>query len=92
MKQIVLYLHLLVPGAASFGTLSLHTHVVYSGPRSRAYSLLSPNGSSIPADGAVWPTGIYWTTVQVEVPPVGFHVCPGTVQQQNVATQSRLDT
>ena len=73
--KLLFILPLLVPGATSFGTLPLHAHFVDSGPRSRAYSLLSPNGSSIPADGAVWPTGIYWTTVQVGTPPVNFPVC-----------------
>ena len=39
----------------------------------RVRTLLS-NGSSIPAGGAVWPTAIYFTEVQVGTPPKTFPV------------------
>jgi len=58
----------------AFSNTHLHTHMVHAGPRSRIHNLLT-NGSSLPAGGAVWPTAIYWTTVQVGTPPVDFPVC-----------------
>jgi len=59
--------------ASSFSNMHLHTHMYPSGPTSRIHSILT-NGSSIPAGGSVWPTAIYWTTVQVGTPPVDFPV------------------
>ena len=48
---------------------------VLSPPRSRVRDvILGGNGSSIPAGGDVWPTAIYWTTVQIGTPPVDFPV------------------
>ena len=70
----VVVLTLLPAAASGFGTVPLNKHQVHSGPRSRLHSLLT-NGSSIPANGAVWPTAIYWCEVQVGTPPVSFPVC-----------------
>jgi len=54
-------------------SLHLGTQHIHSPPRSRVHSILT-NGSSIPAGGAVWPTAIYWSTVEVGTPPVSFPV------------------
>ena len=59
--------------AAPVVTLPMHKHTIDSGPRSALFTQLT-NGSSIPAGGAVWPTAIYWTTVQVGTPAVDFPV------------------
>jgi hypothetical protein len=32
------------------------------------------NGSTIPADGSVWPTAIYWCFAEIGTPPVSFPV------------------
>ena len=64
---------LLLQTNAKIASAPLHTHIYHSGPKSRAYSVLT-NGSSIPAGGSVWPTAIYWTTVQVGTPAVDFPV------------------
>lgn len=48
--------------------------VTHSPPRSRVMEAMGGNGSSIPANGAVWPTAIFWSTVQVGTPPVDFPV------------------
>jgi hypothetical protein len=58
----------------AYSNINLNTHIIHSGPKSRLHSVLT-NGSSIPANGAVWPTAIYYTTVQVGTPPVDFPVC-----------------
>jgi len=64
------------PLGPRMATLRLSKHHVDTPPRSRIQSLiLTGNGSSIPANGAVWPTAIYWTTVQVGTPPQDFPVC-----------------
>jgi len=47
--------------------------VVHAPPRSRVLQALG-NGSSIPSGGAVWPTAIYWSMVQVGTPPQDFPV------------------
>jgi len=52
-------------------SLHLKSRTAHSPPRSRIHSLLT-NGSSIPAGGAVWPTAIYWSFVEVGTPPVSF--------------------
>jgi len=55
--------------------MSLGKHVTLAPPRSRVLEgLLGGNGSSIPAGGNVWPTAIYWTTVQIGTPPQDFPV------------------
>jgi hypothetical protein len=43
-------------------------------PRSRYLESFGKNGSSIPANGAVWPTAIYWCNVEVGTPPQSFPV------------------
>jgi len=43
-------------------------------PARSRYLEVSGNGSSIPAEGSVWPTGIFWTMVQVGTPPQDFPV------------------
>ena len=70
---IVATVALTMTSAAQTATLRLSKHVVDSPPRSRLHALLT-NGSSIPAGGSVWPTAIYWTTVQVGTPPKDFPV------------------
>ena len=70
---IVATVALTMTSAAQTATLRLSKHVVDSPPRSRVHALLT-NGSSIPAGGSVWPTAIYWTTVQVGTPPKDFPV------------------
>jgi len=55
-------------------SVPLHKRIVNSPPRSRVAAVLTGNGSSIPTGGAVWPTGIFWTTVQVGTPPQDFPV------------------
>merc|ERR1712216_101045 len=57
---------------SSFTTVPLSKHITLSPPRSRFLS--THNGSSIPAGGAVWPTAIYWSTVQIGTPPKDFPV------------------
>ena len=52
-------------------TVHLSSTIVHAPPRSRVASRLG-NGSSIPAGGSVWPTGVYWATLQVGTPPVDF--------------------
>ena len=52
--------------AGQVATVQLSKHMVDSPPRSVMYSRLT-NGSSIPAGGSVWPTAIYWTTVEVGI-------------------------
>jgi len=54
-------------------SLPLEKTILHSPPRSRFLELDS-NGSSIPAGGSVWPTGIFWTKVQVGTPPQDFPV------------------
>jgi len=54
--------------------LPLQRHIVDSPPKSGLLRTLRGNGSSIPAGGAVWPTAIYWTMVQVGTPPKDFPV------------------
>jgi len=54
--------------------IQLQRHTVHSPPRSGLLRTLLGNGSSIPANGAVWPTAIYWSTVQVGTPPKDFPV------------------
>jgi len=60
--------------ASNPAILRLSKKHVHSPPRSRVQALLTGNGSSIPANGAVWPTAIYWTKVQIGTPPVDFPV------------------
>lgn len=66
-------LPLLAAGVAAggFRSMGLGKKVVHSHTRSRVVESL-PNGSSIPADGSVWPTAIYWSYVQVGTPPKDF--------------------
>jgi len=59
--------------AAAYSSAPLARTMVHSPPRSRVLQLTG-NGSSIPAGGAVWPTAIYWSTVQVGTPPKDFPV------------------
>ena len=59
--------------AGQVATVQLSKHMVDSPPRSVMYSRLT-NGSSIPAGGSVWPTAIYWTTVEVGTPKKTFPV------------------
>jgi len=54
-------------------SVTLQKHFVDSGPRSRFLSAPG-NGSSIPANGSVWPTAIYWSMVQVGTPPQDYPV------------------
>jgi len=56
----------LTPRTAHLGVSTIH-----SPPRSRV-AARSGNGTSIPANGAVWPTAIYWTMLQVGTPPQAF--------------------
>jgi hypothetical protein len=65
-----------VASPPSFATAHLGKRTTLSPPRSRvAESLVGgANGSSIPADGSVWPTAIYWTYVSVGTPPVQYPV------------------
>jgi len=52
-------------------TSHLGAHIAHLPPRSRVSARLAPdNGTSIPAGGAVWPTAIYWSLVQVGTPPI----------------------
>merc|ERR1740117_496968 len=53
---------------ASPHTAHLGKTIVHAPPQSRFVQRLG-NGSSIPAGGAVWPTAIYWSMVQVGTPP-----------------------
>eukprot|EP00729_Bicosta_minor_P005835 gene5835-87_t len=56
-------------------TARLGKHVHFAPPRSRVVEgILGGNGSSIPAGGDVWPTAIYYTTVQIGTPPQDFPV------------------
>lgn len=54
-------------------TAHLGVNIKDMGPRSKFAA--RNNGSSIPAGGAVWPTAIYWATLQVGTPPVSFPAC-----------------
>ena len=56
----------LTPRTAHLGVSTIH-----SPPRSRV-AARNGNGTSIPANGAVWPTAIYWTMLQVGTPPQAF--------------------
>jgi len=63
----------------SFATVPLGKHVGLAATRSRVVEQqqklgVLPNGSSIPANGDVWPTAIYWTMVEVGSPPRSFPV------------------
>ena len=73
-SSITLGLAAITTTADAFSNINMNTHIVHKGPTSRIHSILT-NGSSIPAGGAIWPTAIYWTTVQVGTPPVDFPVC-----------------
>merc|ERR1719377_352807 len=53
--------------------MHLSRKIVHSPPRSRVLQVMG-NGSSIPAGGAVWPTAIYWSKVQIGTPPKDFPV------------------
>jgi len=67
----------LVASAAAKGegrSIRLGKHMTFSPPRSRVLESLTKNGSSIPANGDVWPTAIYWTMVQIGTPPLDFPV------------------
>lgn len=59
--------------AAAPRSLPLGKITVHSPARSRFLESYG-NGSSIPAGGSVWPTGIFWATVQVGTPPQDFPV------------------
>jgi len=54
----------------------LGKRIVHSPPRSRFLQTHASdsNGSSIPADGAIWPTAIYWSMVEIGMPPQSFPV------------------
>eukprot|EP00747_Dinoflagellata_sp_TGD_P181006 gnl/TRDRNA2_/TRDRNA2_34401_c0_seq2.p1 gnl/TRDRNA2_/TRDRNA2_34401_c0~~gnl/TRDRNA2_/TRDRNA2_34401_c0_seq2.p1 ORF type:complete len:409 (+),score=52.38 gnl/TRDRNA2_/TRDRNA2_34401_c0_seq2:59-1285(+) len=68
-------LSVVLVAAAAPQSVPLGKIVVDSPPRSRIHAISSgKNGSSIPANGAVWPTAIYWTTVQIGTPPKTFPV------------------
>lgn len=73
MRRATALVALLAAGVAAgnFRTMGLGKKVVHAHTRSRVVESL-PNGSSIPADGSVWPTAIYWATVQVGTPPQNF--------------------
>lgn len=58
-------------GVATPHTVHLSANIVHAPPRSRVASRLG-NGSSIPAGGSVWPTGVYWSTLQIGTPPQDF--------------------
>mmetsp|Transcript_68236 Transcript_68236/g.108276 ORF Transcript_68236/g.108276 Transcript_68236/m.108276 type:complete len:405 (+) Transcript_68236:35-1249(+) len=54
-------------------SVPLARSTILSPPTSRVFQVLG-NGSSIPAGGAVWPTAIYWTTIQIGTPAQDFPV------------------
>merc|ERR1719201_296307 len=59
----------------AFRSISLGKKMVNARPRWLSGRVASPgNGSNIPDGGAVWPTAIYWTTVQVGTPARDFPV------------------
>ena len=65
------------PKPRSHGHIArLGKHVHLAPPRSRVVEshFLGGNGSSIPAGGDVWPTAIYYATVQIGTPPQDFPV------------------
>lgn len=64
---------LVVMSGALLQSVPLQRSIIHSPPRSRFLELYG-NGSSIPANGSVWPTGIFWTKVQVGTPPQDFPV------------------
>jgi hypothetical protein len=57
------------PAIARLGRFDRHLP-----PRSRFLEAFGGNGSSIPANGAVWPTAIYWCNVEVGTPSQTFPV------------------
>ena len=67
---------LFVANSRGFVSLGMGKHLTLSPPRSRVVEMIgaSGNGSSIPSDGSVWPTAIYWCYVSVGTPPVQFPV------------------
>ena len=52
-------------------SVHLNRHVIDAPPRS-AFLARRGNGSSIPAGGSIWPTGVYWAMLQVGTPPQNF--------------------
>ena len=53
----------------------MHSPAHTLNPRSVAERLAAQgNGSSIPANGDVWPTAIYWCFAEIGTPPVSFPV------------------
>ena len=76
MVSLLLLATLAAPAAASGVAIArLGSTTTHSPPRSRVHAQLQAgNGSSIPANGAVWPTAIFWSTVQIGTPPVDFPV------------------
>jgi cathepsin D len=73
MFKATLALGLVAAATAEIGHLRLQKHTTYAHTRSRVVESL-PNGSSIPADGSVWPTAIWWTSVEIGTPPQTFPV------------------
>jgi len=63
-----------VVDAGAVFTMPMHKKMTMKPPHSRVAAMLGGNGSSIPADGSVWPTAIYWCFAQVGTPPVSFPV------------------
>ena len=52
-------------------SVHLNRHVIDAPPRS-AFLARRGNGSSIPAGGSIWPTGVYWAMLQVGTPAQNF--------------------
>ena len=67
------------PVAASVSSIPMTRSQRGSGPffygsYAARHHLVPGNGSDVPAEGSVWPTGIYWTMVQIGTPPKDFPV------------------
>ena len=74
-RTVLLLLLLLGAASATFTSVGMGKVEVHRPPTSRVMARLpGTNGSSIPAGGAVWPTAIYWSTVQIGTPPLDFPV------------------
>jgi len=72
-RSAVAFVLLPLVASAAFHSVPLVKSTIHTPPRSRVLQLTG-NGSSIPAGGAVWPTAIYWSTVQIGTPPKDFPV------------------
>jgi len=65
--------------AATFSSIPMHHATRGEGPFfygvHASQKLQQPgNGSDVPTGGAVWPTAIYWTMVEIGTPPLLFPV------------------